>query len=441
MDRFCRFADIVGSSSVLLGKFKLKLNANVWKSSKNILEVASLERKIQTIEITDVDGNHDALVKIFKRLGPTLRHLFISYSTIDDFTLRETLRSSESLETLVFTEVSIVKKLPAINSVSMRKLKSLAIYHCNWNITNFIKAQVTSFEVKSYHDEGLKCSIFAFLANQIKLKELKFRGTSARLIFQKDELVTNCNYGLESFLVEHLIGSHSDNVNWHLTAFLSLHVETLKRVEVTGPHYEHLNGFVIANLEKLDSLSIDVRGLPKNGEFYDQMENQPNKHLKELSLRGFFVQIESIKKILKKYRFVEKLELNDWGNGTVTSELLIFVATNCPNVKTLLITEMTKNEDVKMPILEKLTVSYFRDSFKLVQFITNNTSITEVKIGIVYQGQITTTFIEDLKHIQHVKHLSFSGSRRNSLNESERQTSEEKPETFSRFKRRNVDFI
>lgn len=394
----------------MLGNFKFKLNANVWRSERKILEVLSLTRKLQTIEIADAVGCHDVLMKVIRILGPTLRNLTLSDSKIDDFTLREILRAAHSLENLILIEVSIVKKLPAINPVSMRKLKSLTINHCDWNIIQFIKAQVTKFDVKSYLDEGLKYNLVQFLESQFMLKELKLRGTSVRLLFQQDDIIANCKFSLEKFLAEHGFGKNSDNVNWHLTAFLSLHIETLKEIEVSGPHSEYINGFIIANLVNLENLAIDVRGLPKNEEFYELILLEPNAKLKELSLRGFFVQPELIKKILKRYPAIEKLELNDWGNGTVVSDMLAFLADNFSRLMNLSITEVTKNEGVRFTALKRLAVSYIRNTGKLMQFIMHNSSVETVNVGIIYVGQITSSFVEDLKQIEHVKHIAFGGN-------------------------------
>lgn len=365
---------------------------------------------MQNIEISGVTGSHDELVKIFKKYGAIVRSLTIANSKIDDFTFREILKNSDSLETLVLSEVSIVKKLPAINPVSMRKLRSLTIYHCDWNILKFITAQVKCFDVKSYLDEGMKCSLINFLAQQYKLKELFLRGTSARTLFQQDDMINACNFALTKFTLDQDFGKNSDNVNWHITAFLSLHVDTLKNVEILGPHCDHINGFVIANIEHLDTLALDVRSLPKDLEFYDMLEGDPNMQLKELSLRGFFTQHEAIKRILLKYPKIEKLELNDWGNGFVVSEMMGFISRNFPQLKQLSITEISNGENLQFSALKNLSVTYIRNTGKLVQFIMKNASVDTVKVGLVYIGQITANFIDELKQLDHVKHLAFGGN-------------------------------
>lgn len=108
-----RFADVVANSSVLLKCFKLRLAGDFWQNKWKIMEVASLQRKILEIEVSNVIGGHDILVRVFKNLGSAVRTLRISDSKIDDFTLKEILKSCDSLDTLVLSEVAIVKKLPA----------------------------------------------------------------------------------------------------------------------------------------------------------------------------------------------------------------------------------------------------------------------------------------------------------------------------------------
>lgn len=243
----------------------------------------NFERKIQTIAITDVIGSHCELVKVSKKFGNSLHSLTLANCKLDDFTLREILKNVEYLDSLVLSEVVVVRKLPAINPVGLRKLTSLTIYHCDWSIIKFIAAQIRSFDVKSYLDEGgVKSNLISFLSHQYKMKELSLRGTSSRTLFQQDELVTNCNYALDTLKLNQDFGKNSDNVNWHLTAFLSLHVDTLKKVEIIGPHCDHINGFVIANLENLTKLTLDVRGLPKDENFYEFLAHEPNKQLSEV---------------------------------------------------------------------------------------------------------------------------------------------------------------
>lgn len=168
---------------------------------------------MQTIEIAGVYGAHDALVKIFKRFGPTMKYLSITCSKIDDFTLREMLKNADKLEILVMKEVVIEKKLPAINPVSMRKLKSLTIHNCEWSIARFIIAQVKSLDIKSYLDEGGKCNLVTLLGQQRLLKSLALRGTSARTLFQQYDVIANCNFDLETFHLDQDFGKNSDNVS------------------------------------------------------------------------------------------------------------------------------------------------------------------------------------------------------------------------------------
>lgn len=241
-------------------------------------------------------GCHDDLLRVFKKFGNSLRSLSLANSKIDDFTLREILRNADGLDTLVLSEVVVVRKLPAINPVAMRRLKNLTIYHCDWSIIKFIAAQVKTFDVKSYLDEGGSRSyLVSFLTQQFNLKELSLRGTSSRTLFQHDDLVVSCSFALEHFYLNQDFGKNSDNVNWHLTAFLSLHIDTLKKVEIYGPHCDHINGFVIANLDNLDSLALDVRGLPKDLDFYEFLAIEPNLRLSEVRRRiSAFILIFSI---------------------------------------------------------------------------------------------------------------------------------------------------
>lgn len=394
----------------MLKNFKLKLSGDgFWQSKTKLGEVLSLRRKIHSFEFSNVSGCHDALTRIVSRFGVNLRSLTIADAKVDDFTLREVLKGAEQLESLVLAEVKVVKKLPAINPVNMYKLKALKIIHCDWGIVKFMNCLVSTLELKSYLDEGARAPMISFLANQYKLKALTLRGTSARSLFQQDDLVGDCSFCLEMFHLEQDFGKNSDNVNWHCTMFLSLHVDSLKDVEISGPNQSNISGFVISNLEKLRSLSIDVRGLPKDLEFYEMLEEHPNYVLKELSLRGFFIHPTAIRRIIQKYPAIEKLELNDWGQGQVATDMLDFISLNFPKLKKLSVTEMSSSTCVKFSCLKNLSVTYIRSTAKLVQFMVHNPSVETLKIGLVYIGQVTSSFIEQLKCLDNVKHIGFGG--------------------------------
>lgn len=395
----------------MLNNFKLQLKAfPKWK----VTEILNLKRKLRTIEISDVtdchSGCYEALARIFKKFGPHFRELHIANSEIDDFTFREMLKQAGMLETLNLREVSIIKKLPAINSVSMRTLKNLTVTHSDWNIIKFINAQVSSFQVKSYLDEGSsKSSLISFLAQQRQLKKLALCGTSSRTLFQQEDIALNCMFELQELQLDHDFGKHSDNVNRNIIAFMSLHVATLRKAEISGPYCDIINCFAISNLENLFSLTIDARGLPKDDEFYQFMECEPNVKLRALKLYGFFLHPEMNKKLLMKYPAIEKLELNEWGNGTSAVGLLQFVAANCPQLKELLIGEVP-TEAVMFTSLQTLGVKIVPSAKNLLQFVMRNSSIENLSVNVVNQAQITPSFIEELKQLEHLKHLSFLGN-------------------------------
>lgn len=292
----------------------------------------------------------------------------------------------------------------------MRNLKNLTVNHCDWNIIKFIKAQLRSLNLKSYLDEGQRGHMVAFLTQQYLLTDLTLRGTSPKVLFQQDDLVLDCNFPLRDFRLEHYFGKNSDSVNWHITAFMSLHVETLKNVEISGPHCEHLNSFSVANLGNLDSLTIDVRGLPKDEDFYETLLDEPNESLSELSLRGFFGHQEHIKKILMKYPAIERLELSDWSNGNHLPDMLEFISHNFPRLRKLSITEISSNQHAKFAALKDLKVTFIKNPEKFVQFLAFNPSITSFSVGLLYIEQVTPEFMNKLKQLEHVNHITFNGN-------------------------------
>lgn len=194
---------------------------------------------------------------------------------------------------------------------------------------------------------------------------------------------------------------------------MSLHVETLKHARISGPYCDIINSFAISNFDNLDSLAIDARGLPKDDDSFEFMECKPNINLKALKLYGFFLHPEMNKKVLKKYPAIEKLELNEWGNGSSSLNLLKFVSTNCTQLRELLIgsrNDFPTDSNINFSSLQILRVKIISNVENLLQFITRNTSIERLSINVVNQKQITSSFIEQLKQLGHLRHLSFLGN-------------------------------
>lgn len=408
-----RPASVLASSSNLLNKFfKLKLrDANFWNDREKVLEVLSLQRNLCELELANIAGHHNVLTSIFQRFGYHITKLEICNSKIDDFTFREILRLSPMLNSLFLSEVSIIKKLPAINPIFMPNLKQLSVHYCDWQIFRFIsRSQVQSLCVKNYLDEGNKMHLVNFLSSQFALRELILHGTSLRTLFQTEDVNNNCAYSLEKFCIDNAIGKNSDAVNWNVSTFLSLHDETLKNVEICGSHNEHITAFTLLNLNTITDLTLDVRGLPRHQDFYFALaDEQRNTVLQNLRLRGFFFQQEFVKAILLRFPMIRNLEMNDWSNGSV-SDLLHFISENLVYLQNLTITEISSSENIKLSALTQLTVQYIRNAKKLTSFIVKNDKIEALNVGLVYIGQIPN-FVENLRDLSNIKYLSIGGNK------------------------------
>jgi len=364
------------------------------------------------LDIADIDGNHNVLCAVFKKYGCQIVKLKISNSKIDDFTFREVLKYCPALKELQLSEVSVIKKLPAINPVCMTDLKALSVIYCDWEIFKFFtRSQVKSLNIKSYLDEGTRKDLVRYLSFQRKLKEMTLHGTALRTLFQNNDVLEDCSYNLQSLCIDNGIGKNSDIVNLNIITFVNMMDESMENVEICGPHNEDVTIFSLLHLEHVRSLVIDVRGLPKSREFYQQLVNEPkNTNVESMKLVGFFFQQEyAIKSILLKYPMIRDLEIYDWGNGPI-SNLLDFIALNLPYLRNLKITEITNNENIKLNALQNLTVQYIRNARKLTTFIVRNNSVETLNIGLVYIGQVTE-FANDLKDLNNVKHLSIGGNK------------------------------
>lgn len=111
-----------------------------------------------------------------------------------------------------------------------------------------------------------------------------------------------------------------------------------------------------------------------------------------------------------KYPVIKKLELNDWGNGFVSSDMLSFISRNFPQLNQLAITEISSGESLKFSSLKNLSVTYIRNTSSLTKFIMRNSSVDTLKVGLVYLGQITNKFMDELNSFEHIKHLAFGGN-------------------------------
>lgn len=407
-----RYANIIANSSVILKKFKLKLTKDFWLSKRKNLQLLTLQRKHSTIEITDVVGSHSVLIDIFKRFGPHLRTLAISNSTVDDFTFREILKNSPVLEDLCLSEVTIDRKLPAINPTSVVHLKSVTVQHTNWIIFKFLaKSQIISLKINGYlnEGEGARNHLVSLLLNQFRLKELMLYGTSSRTLFKDNDINEIFNLNLTTFHIGCGFGKNSDVVNSNIINFLIANNETLRNVEISIPNGEHIIAFTLLNLNNVTSLTLDVRGLPKDKTFYETLiATEPNVQLKYLKLSGFFFHLNFVKFILMKYPSVSNLELDNWSDTTCESDMLKFVAGQFPQLQQLFIPEISNSDIVAFPALKYLNVSYIRNTQNLINFIKLNNSVVALKVGLVYIEQISS--ISKLMELTQVRHLSFAGS-------------------------------
>lgn len=408
-----RWSEIIANSSILLKNIKLKLSKEKpwqWK----LPEITAINRKLLTVEVSDISEpvlSHGPLVHVSKHFGNSLKIFHMSHCDIDDHTFREILRNSLVLEELSLTEVKINKRLPVWQTVSMRKLKKITVVHCDWSIFLLVKAQIKNLSVNSYLDEGSRNHLADFLMVQYKLEHLALNGTSARVLFQKNDVTRETHFNLKSFHLNHGYGKNSTNANWNITSFLAIHEDSLIEIEISGPHCDHINAFIIANLNNIERLQIDARSLPKYPEFYEIIESSDQGALKELSLRGFFSNQEAIKKILMKYPALEKLELLDWGKNDV-GQLICFISKQFPDLKQLSITEVGHSDINKFKSLKDFSVTYIRELTPLRKFIKFNQTIERLKIGLIYIGQASSDFFRDLRDLENVKHLSCGGNRK-----------------------------
>lgn len=390
-----------------MSNFKLKLGEQFWQNSWKLPEVISSRRNYTVLELSGIDGCHDMLTAIFQRFGFYVSTLKITKSQIDDFSFAQILRFSPVLKELQLEEVQIIKKLPVINPVRNGSLKKLNIQYCDWEIFKFfMKTQLTSLTVKSYLDEVNRKPLVDLLDMQYRLKELILHGTALRCLFQQNDV--NCNFQLDTFKLDNAIGRFSENVNWNASSFLRHHETSLMCIEISGPNNEFITSYVLSNFQNLNTLHMDVRNLPKDEVFYEILENQPKvTELKELKLHGFFFQQNHVKKLFLRYPEIKNLEINDWGNESL-NDMVDFISKNMTKLENLSITEISSN--TKFPTLKKLQVNYIRNSKKLINFIIENNGIEVLKVGLVYISQIQN-FVEDLKSLSNVKHLSIGGNK------------------------------
>jgi hypothetical protein len=410
---YFRFASIINNSCPLINKnFKVSLKGNFWNNRNHVLEVLQLNRNINEFELADINGHHNVLTAIFQRHGWHLTKLRISNSKIDDYSFRELLKSCINLKEITLSEVEIVKKLPAINPVAMASLKNLTILYCNWVVFKFFyRTLINSLTVKNYFDEGKNRKYLVdFLERQYQLKDFTIHATALKALFLQNDFIDNCSFSLQNFSID-TVGKNSDQTNFNLKLFLSLHADTLKSFEIIGPHNQEIIAFVLINFNNLEELSLDVRGLPKNHEFYEALENdEKNLMLKNLKLCGFFFQIEFVKIVLMKFPAIKNLEINDWSKSSSTN-ILNFVSNKLLQLEQLTITEISNAETNKFQSkLKKLTVHYIQNMYNLADFIAKNDTVEDLNVNLIYIGQINN-LINDVRQLDNVKHLSVGGSK------------------------------
>lgn len=406
-----RYANVIANSSVILRKFKLKLPKDYWQSHRQTL---NLQRKqYSTIEIADAVNSHSVLSKIFEKYGPHLRKLIISNTTLDDFTFLTILKCSSFLEELLLSEVTIERKLPSINAISIVHLTTVAVHHTNWLVFKFLqRSQITKLLINNYFNEGdgTRIHLVRMLANQYRLSELTLHGTSSKTLFKNNDFNELWNYQLSKFHIGCGLGKNSDIVDRNIIDFLILNSQKLCNVEMSIPNCEEITAFILLNLNNVTSLTLDAGNLSKDVTFYQTLiGTEANLQLTHLKLSGFFCKSAFVKVILNKYPAITHLVLDDWTNTIFASDILKFVCNKNPNVQQLFVPAIGKNADtLTFKALKQLDVGHIRFPHKLINFVQRNRTIETLKVGLVYIEQISS--IAPLIQQTEICHLSFAGS-------------------------------
>lgn len=371
-------------------------------------------RNYHSVKIENIDENAD--FTRFKAVGENVQSLEITHSTFRDIqSIREIFGSLRLLDNVKLVRVKVdceIEDEPLNTSLTLKRLELVQVDHRLLNLLSNV--QVISLEIIDANNRTDTESLVKFIAFQKKLNCLTIENLTEGSsmfdgMFDANES-KNFKFKLKrlSTLFSHIRNIEKFEVNF--ISFLKPHVDSLRKVRVEGSLSPKVLKYMIAKLNIVEELEVNVNELPQESSFYDSLKQ--NRSLKTLRLNGTITRsnLYAFKGIISHYQNIRKISLADT-DKFVSNDVFQLMSSRLTNLNHICLLNLHESftPNVIFSALKHFSIRILNEVDQWKAFVTANDSIESLKVGWIKRDQFTSATISEITSLPKLMHLKFGG--------------------------------
>lgn len=368
-------------------------------------------RKYHTIKIEHLDDFSD--LKMLSDIGEVCQQLTVSHFVVISPDILYIISSSFKLLSklsLIRLKIDFQERInPIVNGLTLQKIELIQTDH---NVLDYLSnTQVLNLEIIDASNRSDNDSLQNFLSHQTKLENLTIEnlaeGSSA--LFNADSS-RNFSFKLKklSTLFSHIIDVDKFDVNF--ISFLKLHQNNLKQMKVEGSLSPQIYKFIVANMNCIEELEMNVNELPQEISFYDHLSK--SRSLQILKLNGTITKNNLIgfKGVLSHYSNIQRITIADT-DGFVANDTFHLISVRLTQLTDLSVLNLHQTfiPDTIFPTLKHFSIIILNNINQWNTLITNNRSIESLNVGWIKRDQFTPEIIQEIISLPNLRHLKFGG--------------------------------
>lgn len=398
-------------------KFKLVLANNyssricfpiLWNHEIN--ELMKFERKYQAIEVNLRGENAvEDFVKFTEKLGSNVRQLEAYDCTLTERNFKDIFENLPKLEKLILSRVNIKfnTEITETSPVELKSLKSLKLEICQWELLNFIDAELKSLKVLGMTHYPIE-PLMRFMLKLRKLESFQLGKSAYEKIFQLSPVkfpfqLKKLKISSSTCAFEYFFPEMPKNFN----VFLNEHCKNIENFLCLSPMIPAIYKTIFSSFLSLNSLEIHIFSLPNNLKMYESFKSL--RFLKTLKIRGTFESFQLAEAMLGNCSEIETLEVMD--DELIIPNLLPFIAVNNFKLKFLSMFNFKSFiSEVEFGNLKALELQEVNpeNCDALVEFLLRNKKIEVLKLR--WTKNVTKGQVEFLASMKPVKLLCSSSN-------------------------------
>lgn len=402
-------------------KFTLKLHHDfgskgLWVDKFD--DIINLDRNFQSIDVNADESHAWNAVELFVELsahhGAEVRELILhkaEFKHSNDFC--EILRNVPLLERL---EISRIKFTLAesennfpIQSVALEHLKTIKVVYSSWIFFQYLMgSKITSLIMSTAQVRKFEREILInFLEESQTLDSIEMDREAFERIFES-KFSNSFPFKLRKLkFFSYTFKSEVNQIDDNFIRFLESQAQYIEDLSFEYSSREILEA-IFTKLHHLKRLKLNANSLPIDKEFYDQLT--PFENLKEIHADDRIPNEDAARGMFANCPNLETLKV-DCDPHEIISNILPFIATNNPNLKTLYIDTLKTQHDpeVKFKYLEVVHVFFFKKIRYLLSFLKHNKTVHTLKVKWIYDQIFIDEVLDSLMNETEIKHLKFGG--------------------------------